>query len=958
MNKPSKFKIYSFIMAKKSQRRPIRYEKDQSGCIWGLISIFDFRQGRTTRRLLSDRKRGSKHAVGAGHSMNRFELLSDLDENHEGTLDGEESMTSIVTADAGKSSVKKLIEKEMLSEQDLKKENSNAEVEPKLCEFGHGGDMKTEHKRTKKTRKKSRDMENQDLSTLQKLDSGCSCNRNLEKRSIDNIDIDGIKEEFYRWVHEKSLNSMRHEQDDEVQMPPDQKHYDIGRLSEAIKEFISQKSDDAKHLKEEDGKSLHAKDFIDAHEILSSEEELVLKLIQDPNSLLAKYVLNLRDGQVEKDRQPKSLPESNFPEAEIGSLRKSEDLVNHKHQRNFFRRKAKSQQRNQSKQNENSEAPNRIVILKPKLPGLVNSEIEGGFGTTADPHFMVGDKGSSERVGRNFFLSEIKRKLKNAMGKEWHGSSTGAVSSRVPHKLQSLGDRDPGIDKENTGKISSKDHFYIERTVRPPVSVSKGDKTGKLKDSEVSMERETEGYPKQRVSNIYFEAKKHLSEMLSIGDDDLDFSSKQVPKSLGRILSLSEYNSSPIASPGRAWEDKFITPQMRFSAVENQKIISNKGSSKRDSNASHLGRATENIEGQSSSGTPDFDGKEQTLNSNPDTSADHFHDNGVERTSVSASDDISPDGVVEIIKVTETVAHEEMSVQNAARGPSSSSAMRDAQNADTSAICDDEGDCESLKQESLEENKVLSSPSLSPSGSLINNKVEDLGSAVDILERPSPVSVLEPLFTDNDISPTMSISRSVEVQLLPLQLEFEEHDDSAANKVQNAKTCMEDEEFIFGYVKAVLQSSGLAWDKLCVKCLSSDQLLDASLCEEVAFLPNQLCNDRKLLFDSINEVLLEVCQYHFSCCPWVSFVRTSKRPVPNMKILTQKVWEGINWHLLPLPLPRTLDQIVRKDMARSLTWMDLCFDADIVGVEMGEAILEDLMEDTILSCVNGSTENA
>jgi len=34
-----------------------------------------------------------------------------------------------------------------------------------------------------------------------------------------------------------------------------------------------------------------------------------------------------------------------------------------------------------------------------------------------------------------------------------------------------------------------------------------------------------------------------------------------------------------------------------------------------------------------------------------------------------------------------------------------------------------------------------------------------------------------------------------------------------------------------------------------------------------------------------------------------------------------------------------------------------CLDADTIGVEMGEAILEDLMEDIVLSCVNRSTES-
>jgi hypothetical protein len=42
--------------------------------------------------------------------------------------DGEGSMTAIVTTNAGKPSMKKLIEEEMFSEQDLKKENINAEV--------------------------------------------------------------------------------------------------------------------------------------------------------------------------------------------------------------------------------------------------------------------------------------------------------------------------------------------------------------------------------------------------------------------------------------------------------------------------------------------------------------------------------------------------------------------------------------------------------------------------------------------------------------------------------------------------------------------------------------------------------------------------------------------------------------------------------------------------------------
>ena len=191
----------------------------------------------------------------------------------------------------------------------------------------------------------------------------------------------------------------------------------------------------------------------------------------------------------------------------------------------------------------------------------------------------------------------------------------------------------------------------------------------------------------------------------------------------------------------------------------------------------------------------------------------------------------------------------------------------------------------------------------------------------------------------------------------PLQIQFEERDSAAANQVDCAKTCLEENEVMFEYVKAVLQASGLNWDEFCVKYLTSDQLLDTSLFHEGEFFPNQLCHDRKLLFDCIDEVLREVCRHHFSFCPWVLFIKPSIKPVPNMKNAICEVWEGIYWHLLPLPLPRTLDQIVRKDMSKMGTWMDLRFDADAIGIEMGEAILEDLMEDTILSCINENPEN-
>ena len=77
-----------------------------------------------------------------------------------------------------------------------------------------------------------------------------------------------------------------------------------------------------------------------------------------------------------------------------------------------------------------------------------------------------------------------------------------------------------------------------------------------------------------------------------------------------------------------------------------------------------------------------------------------------------------------------------------------------------------------------------------------------------------------------------------------------------------------------------------------------------------------------------------------------------------MKKLILEVWQGVSWHFLHLPPPHTLEQIFRKDITRSEAWMDLHrSDAKEVGVEMGEAILAELIENTILCCVSESQES-
>lgn len=158
---------------------------------------------------------------------------------------------------------------------------------------------------------------------------------------------------------------------------------------------------------------------------------------------------------------------------------------------------------------------------------------------------------------------------------------------------------------------------------------------------------------------------------------------------------------------------------------------------------------------------------------------------------------------------------------------------------------------------------------------------------------------------------------------------------------------MEGKEEEFEYVRNVMEASGFNYSEFFGRWRSSEQPLSPSLFDQVEVSSAHLSSDRKLLFDCINEVLVEIYERFFSCSPWISFVKTNIWPIPVRKHVIQEVWQGIHWHLLP-QFPRTLDQVIGKDMAKAGSWMDLRFDVEAVSSEMGEGILEKIMEEMIL----------
>lgn len=159
---------------------------------------------------------------------------------------------------------------------------------------------------------------------------------------------------------------------------------------------------------------------------------------------------------------------------------------------------------------------------------------------------------------------------------------------------------------------------------------------------------------------------------------------------------------------------------------------------------------------------------------------------------------------------------------------------------------------------------------------------------------------------------------------------------------------MEDNIPPFEYVTAVLQASSMKWCQLSEKNNCSDLLLSSSLFDEVEHVHRQDCGDRKLLFDCTNEVLTELYKRYYGSSSWVAFVHPDIRPAPIGDNIIQEVWEGINWNLTPPLMPHTLDQIIGNDMEKCRTWMDLRYDVEVIGNEMVDVILEEIVEDSLI----------
>lgn len=169
-------------------------------------------------------------------------------------------------------------------------------------------------------------------------------------------------------------------------------------------------------------------------------------------------------------------------------------------------------------------------------------------------------------------------------------------------------------------------------------------------------------------------------------------------------------------------------------------------------------------------------------------------------------------------------------------------------------------------------------------------------------------------------------------------------------------------EAAFNYVRKVLELSGFTGHDSLGIWYSDNQPLDPSMYEELEGCllldpdcsgnsgEGGECNHHLLLFDIINEGLLEIFGRSYNYYPRPLSYLSHVHPLPAGENVLYKVWTLISWYLMnstTSELYLSLDYYVSKDLAKYDGWMNLQFDSECVGLELDDLIFDDLLEEII-----------
>ncbi|KAK8588694.1 hypothetical protein V6N12_023118 [Hibiscus sabdariffa] len=235
-----------------------------------------------------------------------------------------------------------------------------------------------------------------------------------------------------------------------------------------------------------------------------------------------------------------------------------------------------------------------------------------------------------------------------------------------------------------------------------------------------------------------------------------------------------------------------------------------------------------------------------------------------------------------------------------------------------------------------------------------------------ISEGPTGSSAESSKVQETDIEPTQSFELpNAELDFLPdLQQELKNTLKVAGGGIidlEQLKGLQKDLDTIdkqeFAYVKDVLELSGFSKNEALGAWHADNQPLDPMMYEEIGgcVICDQNCPkggeevgycNHPLLFDLVNEVLVDVYERSYSYYPKVLSPLCHVRPMPVGCHVLEQVWERISWYLsYKTGYDKPLDYVASRDLMVNDGWMNLQFEHESLALEVEELIFNEILED-------------
>lgn len=445
-------------------------------------------------------------------------------------------------------------------------------------------------------------------------------------------------------------------------------------------------------------------------------------------------------------------------------------------------------------------------------------------------------------------------------------------------------------------------------------------KLGKHKDLEPNTRTEIAATTESVSTNLHtytasysnrrdLEANKHLSDRLRNVEKGENLSVKHAPRTLRRILcsphSSPEHYLSATFYPKSDGDDA-VSPKMRYSACRNFQLAS-------ESNSLHLRN-------------------EEVLTCTdyirPDDQQQIFDSKAKILEPVCSNEEFSFDAYLKIMKVNDAIQSGDINLSEMHTRQNNVFVTNAEQSTRKKNLYLEH----SIQDLHLKNLALTSSSDVTSSNPMSFYKIKIEDSAKDREEHLSPVSVLEPLFTNDDFTNPRTchtLNQPGKPPMQPLHIDCEEESfavDPIDPKI-NRSSC----------IRTVFQASGLNWDDLSKNARSSGQPLNLSSFDE-----------HNLFADFINDVLLEVNRRNAECKSWISNIRPEIQPFSVFgKNVVEEVMKEVHWYFIPLVMPRTLDHLVGKDIKNIESWSGTRLDIEDVAIQ----IVDDVLEESIMEII-------